>query len=112
MLELPGVKEDEVAMEVQNGRLVISGEQALAKDLDENAFFLRERPAGRFSRILPLPAGIQASEVETSMETASSLLRSPEQTPQSSLFPLLNGESHEQRFSPNAPLFCIVLLCM
>ncbi|KAH8117691.1 HSP20-like chaperone [Phellopilus nigrolimitatus] len=68
MLELPGVKEDEVAMEVQNGRLVISGEQALAKDLDEDAFFLREIPAGRFSRILPLPAGIQASEVETSME--------------------------------------------
>ncbi|KAH8114723.1 HSP20-like chaperone [Phellopilus nigrolimitatus] len=85
-LELPGLKKEEVAIDVQKGRLVISGEQTLAKDIDEKAFIIRERQTGRFSRTLPLPAGTQASEIKASMENGILSITfpksSPEQAPQ------------------------------
>ena len=55
--ELPGLTRDDIKIEIQNGRLVISGEQTISKDVEEKGFIHRERNYGRFSRAVPLPAG-------------------------------------------------------
>ena len=56
-LELPGLKKEDINIDVQNGRLVVSGEQILSNDVEEKGYVHRERQYGRFSRTLPLPSG-------------------------------------------------------
>lgn len=60
-LELPGLKREDVAIDVQENRLVVSGTQTFAKDVEESGYVHRERRTGRFSRTLPLPAGTKVS---------------------------------------------------
>ena len=58
-IELPGMKKEEVHIDVRKGRLLVSGEQTFTKDVDEKGYIHRERRTGKFSRSLPLPAGTQ-----------------------------------------------------
>ena len=55
--DLPGLKKEDVNIDVHNGRLVVSGEQTLSNDVEEKGYVHRERQYGRFSRSLPLPSG-------------------------------------------------------
>ena len=58
-LELPGLKKEDIAIDVQGGRLVISGEQNQSNEVNEKGYVLRERRSGRFYRTLPLPKDTQ-----------------------------------------------------
>ncbi|KAL5533592.1 hypothetical protein ACEPAG_52 [Sanghuangporus baumii] len=68
VFELPGLSKENVNIDVQNGRLVISGEQQLSKDVDEKGLVHRERNYGRFSRTIPLPQGVKSQEIQAKME--------------------------------------------
>lgn len=59
--ELPGLKKEDVNVELQHNRLTISGESTLSSDFDKNGFAIRERRFGRFARTLQLPEGIKVS---------------------------------------------------
>lgn len=59
--ELPGLKKEDVNIDVQNNRLTVSGESKVASDKKEEGYVLRERRYGKFSRTLPLPVGTQVS---------------------------------------------------
>ena len=62
--ELPGLKADELDISVTGDTFSISGERKLP-DVDEKArYHRREREAGSFSRIVSLPAQIDAGKVE------------------------------------------------
>lgn len=61
--ELPGLKREDVTIDVQENRLVVSGTQTLAKDTEDAGFVHRERRTGRFSRTLPLPAGTKVGSL-------------------------------------------------
>ncbi|KAF9649836.1 hypothetical protein BDM02DRAFT_3113065 [Thelephora ganbajun] len=59
-LELPGVSQDKIAIDVFDDRLTISGE--VASYFGENCdYILRERRTGSFVRTLALPANIPVS---------------------------------------------------
>lgn len=60
-IELPGLQKENVQIDVQGNRLVVSGEQTHEKDVNEKGYVLKERSSGRFWRALPLPAGTQVS---------------------------------------------------
>lgn len=57
--ELPGLKKEDVTIDVQNNILTVSGESQASSDRDENGWAVRERRYGRFSRSIPLPQGIK-----------------------------------------------------
>ena len=62
--ELPGLKADELDISVTGDTLSISGERKLPVE-DENAqYHRREREAGRFNRIVSLPAQVNTGKVE------------------------------------------------
>lgn len=61
-LELPGMNKQDVNIDVRDGRLIVSGETAHAKEVNEAGYIMRERYSGKFSRSLPLPAGTQVSK--------------------------------------------------
>ncbi|TFK57231.1 HSP20-like chaperone [Heliocybe sulcata] len=59
--ELPGLRKEDVAIDVHNNMLSVSGESKLSSDRDENGYAVRERRYGKFSRTIPLPQGVKVS---------------------------------------------------
>lgn len=53
LVDLPGVRKDEVDVQVERGALVISGTKTMEEG--EEAVLRRERVYGSFSRTIPLP---------------------------------------------------------
>jgi HSP20 family protein len=59
--ELPGLTKDDVQVDIQNGRLSISGETKISSEHEEGGYAVRERKYGKFSRTLQLPRGVTVS---------------------------------------------------
>lgn len=59
--ELPGLKKEDVSIDVRDNMLTISGESKLSNERDENGYAVRERRYGKFVRSLPLPQGVKVS---------------------------------------------------
>jgi len=63
-IDLPGLKKEDVKVEVADGRLVISGERRSESEEKKEAFYRSERKFGSFYRAVPLPAGVKVEEVK------------------------------------------------
>lgn len=61
--ELPGMKKEEIALSIENGALVLSGERTLEKEHDESRTFRNERFHGQFKRVIQLPVDVDANGV-------------------------------------------------
>ena len=57
--ELPGLKKEDVNIDVHNNLLTISGGTKVTTENDENGYVVRERRFGKFSRSVPLPQGVK-----------------------------------------------------
>ena len=57
--ELPGMKKEDVSIDVHQNRLIVSGQSTVTEGLDKDGYSVRERRFGRFSRAIPLPVGIK-----------------------------------------------------
>ena len=57
--ELPGLKKEDVNIDIHNNLLTISGETKVTTENDENGYVVRERRFGKFSRSVPLPQGVK-----------------------------------------------------
>ncbi|KAL0069838.1 hypothetical protein AAF712_003108 [Marasmius tenuissimus] len=66
--ELPGLKKEDVNIDVHDGRLTVSGETKISSDHEENGYAIRERRFGKFSRTLQLPRGVKEDEIKASLE--------------------------------------------
>lgn len=66
--DLPGLTEDDVAIEVQDNVLTISGERRGDNERKERGFFRLERSFGKFSRTLTLPEGVDAGRIAASFD--------------------------------------------
>jgi HSP20 family protein len=62
--ELPGLKKEDVRIDVHQGRLTVSGESADSFERAEHGFAIRERRFGQFSRTIQLPQGIKVRSTE------------------------------------------------
>jgi HSP20 family protein len=63
-VDLPGVKKEDVSVEVADGQLVLTGERKLEKEETKNNVFRSECEYGSFYRAVPLPAGVKADDVK------------------------------------------------
>ena len=55
--EVPGLKKEEVNIDVHNGRLTVSADSKISNDYQESGYAVRERRFGKWSRTLQLPQG-------------------------------------------------------
>jgi len=62
--DLPGVKKDDVQVEVENGMLSITGERKESHEEHRNDFYRTERSYGRFFRSFALPEGVSGDHCE------------------------------------------------
>ena len=65
--ELPGVKGDELDIQVTGSNLAISGERKIAAE-EEARYHRREREAGTFSRMIGLPGEVDTDKIEANLE--------------------------------------------
>jgi len=63
-VELPGMKPEEVKVEIKDQHLLITGEKKEEKEEKGKTFHRIERRAGMFRRMLPLPAEVMEEKVE------------------------------------------------
>lgn len=63
-VDLPGVKKENVAVEVTDGHLVLSGERKQEKEEKKDNVYRNEREYGRFYRAVPLPPGAKLDDVK------------------------------------------------
>lgn len=66
--ELPGIPADQVELSVKGESLAIKGERVIQPAGDNVSYHRREREAGRFSRVVALPAKVEADGVEASFK--------------------------------------------
>ncbi len=59
MFELPGLKKEDVEINVHDSRLTVSGESKISSEHEDNGYAVRERKFGKFSRTLRLPQGVK-----------------------------------------------------
>ena len=67
--DVPGMKKDDVSVEVRDGELCISGERRSESERTEGNYLQSERSYGSFSRVVPLPAGAKADSASATFES-------------------------------------------
>ena len=66
--DLPGLREEDVQIEVRDNVLTISGERRADFEDKQNGYHRVERAFGRFSRSLSLPEGVDADKIQASFD--------------------------------------------
>ena len=61
--ELPGLSKDDIDVNIDNGKLTLSGERKSENEVGEDKFYRRERTYGKFVRTFSLPADIDPEKI-------------------------------------------------
>ncbi|KAF9259385.1 HSP20-like chaperone [Marasmius fiardii PR-910] len=67
--ELPGLKKEDVQIDVRDGQLTVSGETKISEEHNQEGYAVRERRFGKFSRTLRLPQGVNEEEIKASLDS-------------------------------------------
>jgi HSP20 family protein len=62
--DIPGIKPEEVKIEIENDILTVSGEHEERKEEKDKDYIRRERRYGSFRRSMSLPAGVDAKKIK------------------------------------------------
>lgn len=63
-IDLPGMKKEDVKVEVTDGQLAISGERKSEVEETKENFYRCEREYGSFHRTVPLPEGVKVEDIK------------------------------------------------
>ncbi|KAF8628717.1 hypothetical protein AX17_005939 [Amanita inopinata Kibby_2008] len=80
--ELPGLNKENVQIDVNDGRLTVSGETRLSTEHEEGGYAVRERRHGRFSRTVQLPQGVTDEQIKANMEHGVLMVTFPRSSPE------------------------------
>jgi HSP20 family protein len=75
--DLPGMSEDDVSIEIEDGTLRISGERKAEHEEREQGWYRIERSFGNFNRSLSLPDGVDPDGVTAEFKNGVLELRIP-----------------------------------
>ena len=67
-IDLPGVKKEDVTVEIGDGQLKMFGERKNETEEKDKNFYRCERDYGSFYRAVPLPAGVKPEDVKAAFE--------------------------------------------
>jgi HSP20 family protein len=66
--DLPGVSQDKISIEVENGTLTVSAQRERTAEVSRESLRLVERRFGTFSRSVGLPPGVSEDAIEASYD--------------------------------------------
>lgn len=67
-LEVPGMNKDDIAIEIQDDMLVVSGEKRFERETTEGRWRVMQCAYGSFRRAVPLPTGVLADQAKAGYE--------------------------------------------
>jgi len=78
-LELPGIREDDVEIEIENGTLSVRGEKSAERkeEDEEGRYHLVERSYGTFFRSFQLPPGVDDQQIQADFDKGVLRIRIP-----------------------------------
>jgi HSP20 family protein len=76
-VDLPGMGEDDVGVQLTDDGLLLEGERRFEHTESEGGVLVSERGYGRFQRLIPLPRGIDANNIEASFDNGVLEIRLP-----------------------------------
>lgn len=77
MIELPGMKKDEIQIRFEKGMLTISGERSLYEFKEKPNWLHRERNFGSFYRAMSMPTDVDLKKVEAFFDYGLLRIRMP-----------------------------------
>ena len=66
--DLPGIPEDKISIELDDGALTVSGERERADEVADERFYRYERRFGSFTRTIGVPQGVGEGDVKASYD--------------------------------------------
>ena len=63
-VDFPGLKKEDVKVEVTDGHLALSGERKRETEEKKDTFYRSEREYGSFCRTVPLPEGVKLEDIK------------------------------------------------
>ena len=75
--DLPGMKKDDVSIDVTDTDITISGERRQEQETERGGVYRSERSYGSFSRAIPLPEGAMADQAKATFKDGVLEIRMP-----------------------------------
>jgi HSP20 family protein len=91
--DLPGLSEEDVSVEVQDGALTISGERSADHETSEGGWVRIERSFGSFQRSLTLPDGVDPDGISAKFDRGVLAVRIPKPEERKPRRVQISGES-------------------
>lgn len=66
--DLPGVKKEDINIDIQDGRLTISGERNSKEEIKEEDYYKVETSFGKFQRTFTLPSDVDSENITASSD--------------------------------------------
>lgn len=68
-VDLPGVKKEDIKVDVKNGQLVLSGERHFKEEVKEEDYYKVETRFGKFSRTFNLPDNVDIENIDAKSDS-------------------------------------------
>jgi HSP20 family protein len=75
--DLPGIKKEDVSIDVTDNALTISGERRQEQQTERSGIYRSERSYGHFSRTIPLPEGAMTDQANATFKDGVLEIRMP-----------------------------------
>ncbi len=75
--ELPGIKKDDIKINIAENKVMISGKLFEEEDVQEKNYYVKERARGRFSRGFTLPCPVSSADAEATYKEGILSLKLP-----------------------------------
>jgi HSP20 family protein len=83
--EVPGLKKEEVKVELSGDNLILEGERKLEKKEEKEGWFQTERHYGKFYRSIALPEGAQVDQVKAELNNGVLEIKVPVAEPKTKM---------------------------
>jgi HSP20 family protein len=98
--DLPGVKPEDVSVEISDDAITISGERREEHEEERNGIYRYERSVGAFFRVIPLPEGAMTDQAKASFNGGVleiAVPAPPEQVSRGRKLEIAQGEKNEKK---------------
>ncbi|KAG6336261.1 hypothetical protein ID866_2838 [Astraeus odoratus] len=82
IFELPGVKQEDVNLDVHQNRLTVSGAFKSEFPPDDPGYVVKERPRDKFTRTINLPSGVKPEDIKAKIDQGLLIITFPKVTPE------------------------------